>query len=117
MKILIADDEAGLVELLSEWLTRKGHEVMRAYDGSEAWKLISENKFQMAFLDLNMPEMTGLEVMQHIRESGLSIKTVMITAYPLMEDYLAKAAGVDEYVTKPFRFEEVQNILDKYKTP
>lgn len=115
MKILIADDEAGLVELLSDWLIRKGCDVVRAYDGAEAWKRISEEKFDLIFLDLNMPEMTGLEVMHHIRESGISAKTVMITAYPLMEEQLAKAVGIDEYVTKPFRFEEVDKILTKYR--
>lgn len=115
MKILVADDEKDLVELISQWLTRHGHAVSTAYDGTHALELIKQSDFDLAFLDLSMPEMTGMEIFEHIKQHKLRTKTVMITAYPLVEDFLLDAVGIDDFISKPFNFGEIERVIRKYQ--
>ena len=117
MNILIADDEEAQVELMREFLTRRGHVIHTAADGRLALELLKENSYQLAFLDLSMPEVTGFEIVDFIRKNALKMKVVMITAYPypLMESFLSQAAGVDEYLSKPFSFEDLDKIVEKYR--
>ncbi len=117
MNILIADDEEAQVELMREFLTRHGHIVHTAADGHRALELLKENPYQLAFLDLSMPEVTGFEIVDFIRKNSLKTKVVMITAYPypLMESFLSQAEGVDEYLSKPFSFEALEKVVEKYR--
>lgn len=115
MKILVADDEEGLTEVLSGVLTRKGHHVDVANDGQKAFELLQKNRYDLAFLDFTMPEKTGMELMEIIRAQGVGTKTVLVTAYSLVEEAFIKEAGMDEYVSKPFRIYDIEKILEKYK--
>ena len=62
-----------------------------------------------------MPELTGLEVIKLIKERNVDLKTVMITGYPNIKEYTAKLMGADEYLSKPFAWEQVEEILEKYE--
>lgn len=115
MNILFADDEKGLIEPLKDLLTRRGYGVDLAFDGIKALELIDQNLYTVAFLDFSLPEVTGLEIVEQIKKSKPSMKTVIMTGYPLMKDFLVNTIGADEYLSKPFRFEEVEEILKKYK--
>ncbi len=117
MNILIADDEEAQVELMREFLTRRGHTVHTASDGRRALELLKENSYRLAFLDLSMPEVTGFEIVDFIRKSSLNVKVVMITAYPypLMGEFVSQAEGVDEFLSKPFSFEDLEKIVKKYQ--
>ena len=117
MNILIADDEKGLVEVLKDLLVKKGHTVVTAFDGSAALELINQNQYDIAFLDFSMPEVTGLELVERIKKLEHKTKTVVITAYPLMKDFLIQQVGADEFLAKPFNFKEVEDILRKYSNP
>lgn len=114
MKILIADDERESIEFLKNFLERKGYSVDIVFDGKTAVDLIEKNDYDLAFLDHNMPELTGLEVAKFVRDKNLKTKTIMLTGYPEMEDFFAKSVGVDEYINKPCRMEDIQSIIDKY---
>ncbi len=114
MKILIADDERESIEFLKNFLERKGYSVDIVFDGKAAVDLIKKNDYDFAFLDHNMPELTGLEVAQFVKDKNLKTKTIMLTGYLEMKDFLAKSVGVDEYVNKPCRMEEIKAIIDKY---
>ena len=114
MKILFADDERELIEPLQDLLVKRGHSVDLAFDGLKALELIDQNNYEIAFLDLSLPEVTGLEIVEHIQKKKPAIKTVMITGYPLMKDFLVNAIGADEYLSKPFSFEEVEALIKKY---
>ncbi|MGA2775034.1 MAG: response regulator [Candidatus Omnitrophota bacterium] len=116
MKILIADDEKEVVLLLKKFLERKNHDTDVAYDGARALELIKENKYDLVFLDHNMPEITGLELIEYIKKNTPEIKAVMITGYPQMADSAAKDLGADEYLTKPLQFKDIEEIIDKYKS-
>ncbi|MDD5136434.1 MAG: response regulator [Candidatus Omnitrophica bacterium] len=111
MKILIADNEKNFVELLRMNLALNGHAADVAYDGKAALRLIQTNHYDLAFLDFNMPELTGLELAKYIKENNIRTKVIMITGYDMMNEKLAKCVGVDEYLTKPFRIEDVKNVI------
>jgi len=114
VKILVADDEAGFRELLSEILKLKGHKVDVAGDGQKASELIQAHHYDIAFLDLSMPERTGLELAEEVKKKDPGTTTALVTAYLLVEDEFVKAAGVDEYISKPFRIRQIEAILDRH---
>ncbi len=115
MRILIADDEKDFVEMLKERLKLGGHLVDVAYNGKEALDLIKLKTYDVAFLDHNMPEMTGLELIKYIKTNNLAAKTVMVTSYPAIDEFFAKNTGADEYLTKPIKIKEVEDIIKKYR--
>ncbi|OIO38375.1 MAG: hypothetical protein COT00_02845 [Candidatus Omnitrophica bacterium CG07_land_8_20_14_0_80_50_8] len=114
MKIILADDERTLIEPLQDLLTKRGHSVDLAFDGLEALELINRNNYEIAFLDFSLPEVTGLEIVEHIQKTKPATKTVMMTGYPLMKDFLVNTIGANEYLSKPFAFSEVEALLIKY---
>jgi len=116
MRILIADDEKDFVETLKERIGQRGIEIDVAYDGAESIKLLKCNKYDAVFIDHNMPEMTGLEVIKYMRANGIDSKVAMITAYEEMEDFLAKHLGADEYLTKPVKMEDVERLVKLWYT-
>lgn len=115
MKILIADNEKDFVELLKERLTCQGHAVDTALDGNAAMELIKAGRYDILFLDHNMPEMTGLEIAKYVKENKIGSKTVIVTGYEQMNDSFAKAVAADEYITKPAKLKEIDAIIEKYK--
>jgi len=117
MRILIADDEADLAELMSQWLLRKGYQTDVARDGLKAMQLVREVRYAVAFLDFNLPEVTGIEIADYLRKNYPQTKTVLITGYPQIEDNFAKAMGVDEYMPKPLRLEDLEGVLAKLTHP
>ncbi|MFH2137502.1 MAG: response regulator [Candidatus Omnitrophota bacterium] len=117
MKILIADDEKEITQNLQEFLRRKGYVADVAFDGREALDLIKEVDYDLIFLDYNMPELTGLELIKYVKEHNEKTKTVMLTGYPLMEGFFAKAVGADEYLDKPYQFKDIEQIIEKYEKP
>lgn len=116
MRILVADDEAGFTEILSDLLKMQGHKVDVAADGQKAYELIQSHRYDIAFLDFTMPERTGLELAEEVKRRDPTTTTALVTAYLLVEDAFVKAAGVDAYVMKPFRIDEIQAVLDVHRT-
>lgn len=111
MRILIADDEIGITGLLQDLLIERGYEVDIADDGERAFNLIQANDYAFVFLDHNMPGRTGLEIVKWMKKEKKGAKVVMVTGYPNMKDFFAKALGADYYVNKPFQFEQILTIL------
>jgi len=114
MRILIADDEKEAVSLIKRCIERKGHEADAAFDGAGALELIKENKYDIVFLDHNMPEVTGLELIGYVKKTSPETKAVMITGYQQLGDAAAKDLGADEYLEKPFKIQDIENIILKY---
>ena len=110
MKIIVADDEPDLTSFLQEILTEQGHSVDTAPNGKKALELLQANSYDLAFLDHDMPEMTGIEVIKIIRKSGMKVKTVILSGYPLLKDFFVKTIGADIFVTKPFTLDEILEI-------
>lgn len=105
--ILIAEDDADIVELLSLYLTGEGYTVFSAENGLQALERIASTKIDLAILDIMMPEMNGYDVLKRIRESH-NFPVIMLSAKELDTDrILGLNLGADAYLTKPFNPLEV----------
>ena len=114
MRILIADDEEEFIDFMKERLTGQGYHVDAAADGERALELLKANKYDLAFFDHSMPGLSGLELAKYVKENNVGLKVVMVTGYEEMSDTFAKAVGVDEYITKPIRIKDLEDIIKKY---
>ena len=115
MRILVADDNQEAVEAIKKFLTRREYVLDTAFDGKEALDLLKLKKYDLILLDHDMPEITGLELLDYIKKNAPQTKIVMITGYAEMENFAAKEMGADEYLTKPLNLQEIEGIIEKYK--
>ncbi len=101
-RVLVADDDAKIVELVRLYLARDGYKVLTAYDGNETLRVAREGHPDLIVLDLMMPGCDGLEVCRTLRRES-DIPIIMLTARTTEEDKLTGLGlGADDYVTKPF---------------
>jgi DNA-binding response OmpR family regulator len=108
--VLVADDEEDIRVLVSFRLDRAGWEVVTAADGREALDLILERRPDIAVLDVRMPELTGIEVLQQVRaDATVGEMPVILLSAGVQEDSIAKGleAGANEYMKKPFSPDEL----------
>ncbi len=119
MNILIADDEARYRDMMGHLFEKwPEHKLTLAEDGSEAWTLLDDPKrwFDVAFLDLNMPKLSGLDVILRLRESPLhkSVDAVICTASNDRETIKqAIALGVRHYIVKPWTEAQITDKLSQ----
>lgn len=109
MKILVADDDKEIVELLSIYLQNEGYEPVKVYDGQEALNAVrSIPELGLLILDIMMPELDGMQVVKTLRKEESQIPIIMLTAKTTdMDKIKGLVAGADDYVTKPFNPLEV----------
>ena len=111
MRILVVDDEPDLVAALARGLKREGYAVDTAASGEEALAKASWNPYDLVCLDLNMPDLDGLEVCNSLRTSsfqGITPRVLMLTARDTIEDRIQGLdVGADDYLVKPFSFDEL----------
>lgn len=102
--ILVVDDEASVVEVVSLYLKREGYEVRQAHDGETALAALEERKPALVVLDLMLPQIDGLEIMRRLRaEPTTNVPVIMLTARSQETDRIyGLEIGADDYVTKPF---------------
>jgi two-component system response regulator VicR len=107
MKVLLADDDRDLINLLRYSFQRDGHSVRTAYDGEEALQMIRAETPDLLVLDLMMPKRNGMEVLKELRRSN-SVPVIVLTALG-DEDHVVDALklGADDYLVKPFRPREL----------
>ena len=106
-KVLVVDDEQNIVNIISFNLKKEGYEVLNAFDGEEALKIIFEEDPDLILLDIMMPIMDGYEVCKKVREK-LNTPIIMLTARAEEVDkVLGLELGADDYVTKPFGTREL----------
>ncbi len=107
-KLLIADDDNEIRELLEFDLSHSGYEVESAKDGEEALQKALKNNYDLILLDVMMPKMNGFEVCKHIRNSKPEIPILMLTAKGTINDKTQGFdSGADDYIVKPFDIQEV----------
>ena len=114
-KILVVDDEPFICRSLTFVLKKGNYEVLEARNGEEGLKAIREHKPDLVFLDVMMPKMDGFQVTQEVRaDSALDdVKIILLTAKGQECDReIGKAAGADDYMTKPF---SPSKILDRVR--
>jgi len=111
-KILVVDDENVICDVLKEFLTLKGHEVHTALNGRTAIAKVKTERPHIVLLDILMPGMRGLKVLQEIKRLDPRIAVIMITG--VMNKDVAKTAislGAYDYITKPVDFEYLETVL------
>lgn len=108
MRILIADDEKDLNQILAQKLKQESYSVDCCFDGEEALDYLESAEYDVAILDIMMPKKTGLEVLQTIRENGNPLPILLLTARDSIDDrVLGLDLGADDYLVKPFALEEL----------
>lgn len=108
IRILIAEDELALNDLLQDALKMAGYETISARQGLEAVKLIREKMPDLVILDINMPLLDGFEVLKKIRAENNNIPIIVLTARDQKSDKVEGfKLGADDFVTKPFGLEEL----------
>lgn len=106
--ILIADDEARIAGFIEKGLRSAGFATRVASTGTEALELAQTDEFDLLVLDVNMPGMTGFDVLEALRGQGSRMPIIMLTARTDLNDTLAGLeGGADDYLGKPFRFDEL----------
>ncbi|HET6253633.1 MAG TPA: two-component regulator propeller domain-containing protein [Puia sp.] len=117
-KILVAEDEPVNMLLISEVLGKMGFQVIKASNGKQVLELLADHHPAVILMDVNMPEMDGLEATQIIRalpQPQRNIPIVALTAGAMSEDReRCLGAGMNSFISKPFRLEEIEGVLKKY---
>jgi two-component system response regulator AtoC len=114
VKILVVDDEAIIRDSLHDWLGDAGYQVSTAEDGSQALQIIQEEKPSVAFVDLVMPGMDGLELLRRAKEISPNLEVVIITAYGSIPTAInAIREGAYDYIEKPFCPERAELLIEK----
>lgn len=102
-RILVVDDEKAIADLVGIYLTKEGFDVQIAYSGADAAKAILEQEFDLALLDVMLPDIDGFELLRTIRVSH-TYPVIMLTARDAQQDKIeGLSLGADDYVVKPFR--------------
>ncbi|MHB8339164.1 MAG: response regulator transcription factor [Ignavibacteriaceae bacterium] len=108
MEILIAEDDEQIANSLRKNFEEDGNPVMIAKDGEEAIHFLKSISFDVILLDWRMPKVSGIEVCRYIRESGSKVPIILLTALSQVKNKVeALNLGADDYVTKPFSFDEL----------
>ncbi len=108
-RILVVDDEESIREFLEIMLKKEGYEVTTAEDGLKAKEILSKKSFDMVISDMQMPNVTGIELLKYVKDSYPDIVFMMITAFGTTETAVeAMKMGAYDYVTKPFKIDEVR---------
>lgn len=111
-RILAVDDEESIREFLEIMLKKEGYEVTTAEDGAQAMDLLKKKSFDMVISDLQMPNVTGMELLKHVKDNYPDLVFMIITAFGTTESAVeAMKLGAYDYITKPFKIDEVRIVI------
>jgi DNA-binding NtrC family response regulator len=114
LKILVVDDDRDVCEYLSDFLNREGFSVATITDPTEALAELKQNEYHLVVLDLKMPKMTGIDLLQQIRRVDDDVAVVILTGHPSLETATASIQhDVSAYLKKPFTSEEFREVLQR----
>ena len=111
MRLLIVDDSPEIVEILSSVLEVAGHEVDKAYNGTEAVQHLLDKRYEVVITDAKMPEMDGIELCKFIKAQFPDVYIIGISGYLEALSEL-KDAGADICFSKPFKIEEIEEAIE-----
>lgn len=111
-RVLVVDDEESIREFLEIMLRKEGYEVTCAEDGQKALEIIKKKSFDLVISDLQMPNLTGIELLKQVKDHYPDLLFMMITAFGTTETAVeAMKLGAYDYITKPFKIDEVRIII------
>lgn len=116
LRILILDDEQLVRDELSEFLIDPNFQIYKAGAPSEAFEIMDRNEIHIAIVDVNLPEMSGLEVLEKIKKDYSEIEVIMISGYSEMDSVIhSMRLGASDFFTKPFRLRDVEHSIERTK--
>ena len=116
MKILLLEDDVILNEIIEEFLLSLNYDVITAFDGNIAEELIYEESFDLLLFDVNIPNITGFELLKNIRQNNINIPIIFITSRHTADDVkIGFNYGCDDYIKKPFELSELQLRIENIK--
>lgn len=108
MRVLVVEDEKDLNDIMTKRLKQEGYTVDACYDGMDAWDYIMLSDYDVILLDIMIPRMSGLELLEKLRKERMTTKVILITAKDEVEERVyGLDCGADDYMVKPFSFEEL----------
>ena len=111
--VLIVDDERSMRDFLKILLEKEGHEVTTADSASNALKFLDKQPFDVIVSDIRMPGMTGIELLEIVKENSPELPVIMITAFASPDDaVLAMKNGAFDYISKPFNVDEIKSVIE-----
>ncbi len=114
MKILLLEDDQLLNDAISKFLTIKGHQIEAFRDGASAYNAIKSGSYDLLVLDINVPNINGLQLLELLQEEKRQIHTIFISASAEMESISnAFNLGCDDYIKKPFHLNELAIRIEK----
>lgn len=114
IKILIADDEKIVADILREQISDQNRSIEICHDGLQAVKRLQEGGFDLIILDLVMPGLTGLEVLKYAKKLDPDLIVIIITGYATLETAIAAIKeGAYDYIRKPCKLEEMRIVVDR----
>jgi len=113
-KILIIDDEKSILDLLTVVFKKEGYEVKTSLSAARAVDLLKNGDFDLVITDIKMPQMSGMDLLKHIKDHDPDLQVILITAYGSIRQAVdAFKAGASDYVVKPFDIEELKIIASR----
>lgn len=113
-KILVVDDDPKIVFAFLEVLKKDGYAAITASDGEEALRTASLGNIDLIFMDISLPKIDGLEVLKKFKEQGITIPTIIITGYGIMQNAIkAMQLGAFDYLTKPLDINKIRELTKK----
>jgi|GEM_PF-1513009 len=113
-RVLVADDEPDARNILSTYLTHHGCVVLAAVDGVQAWRLASTNDIDLALLDVVMPGLSGVELLERLKTLESAPEVILLTAFATVAQAVeAMKLGAFDYLTKPLRPKQVWEVVKK----
>lgn len=111
--ILVVDDELLIRDLLYDFFSGQGWEISVAENGEKALEVIKQKKIDLVLSDIKMPQMDGLTLTSHLKESHPEIPVVLMTGYPSVDTAVtALRAKVEDYVVKPFNINQLYKLIE-----
>jgi len=117
MKILVVDDNRLLATILADHLAARGHEVCAAFDGHLAEVFCDRNAYDLLVIDLVLPKVDGVDLLQRLREKNHHCRVIIITGFPeLATEELTRLKGLDveAVIHKPFSFSDVDDVVLRF---
>ena len=111
--VLIVDDERSMRDFLKILLEKEGHEVKTADSGAKALDILDKQSVEVIVSDIRMPGMTGIELLETVKEQTPELPIILITAFASPDDaVLARKNGAFDYISKPFNVDEIKSVIE-----
>lgn len=116
-KILVVDDEENMLALLKRVLCKEGYQIECAQSGQAGLTLAHESSFSLAIVDVSMPDMDGIDLLEKLKALSRQLPVIMISAFPSWErEQKAMELGCAQYLSKPLNMKQLKNLIKKMLT-